>query len=189
VCDVCVQVKFLEVVDTMVGHILSHLAAAQQQQQQQQQADGQAGPGTTGSPSPSATAPATDAYAVCITGDHSTPVVFGDHSHEPVPFTLAWVGDAVAAAGGVAALPGCHPGQRIPLPDVKQPPDLQQLLQQAQQQQSGDSSSSSIGAGASGVCWDGVVVFDELVAARGSLGRFPGSEVMRLIKEFLHTAA
>ncbi|DBA96948.1 TPA: hypothetical protein ACH3X1_001278 [Trebouxia sp. C0004] len=30
-------------------------------------------------------------YSVCVTGDHSTPVLFGDHSHEPVPFTLAHV--------------------------------------------------------------------------------------------------
>ena len=25
---------------------------------------------------------------VCITGDHTTPVLFGDHSFEPVPFAL-----------------------------------------------------------------------------------------------------
>jgi hypothetical protein len=168
---VCLQVKFLEVVDTMVGHILAHLAAAQQQQQQE------AGQGAVG------TSTATDAYAVCITGDHSTPVVFGDHSHEPVPFTLAWVSDAVAAIGGAAQLAACSPGQRIPLPDVKQPPDLQQLLQQAQQQAQ---SSSSRCSGAA--CWDEVVAFDELSAARGSLGRFPGSQVMPLIKDFLHTA-
>lgn len=30
-------------------------------------------------------------YAICITGDHSTPVLFGDHSHEPVPFTIAHI--------------------------------------------------------------------------------------------------
>eukprot|EP00884_Botryococcus_braunii_P022159 jgi/Botrbrau1/8627/Bobra.0196s0021.2 len=30
-------------------------------------------------------------YAVCVTADHSTPVVFGDHSHEPVPFVMAHV--------------------------------------------------------------------------------------------------
>lgn len=31
---------------------------------------------------------------------------------------------------------------------------------------------------------DPVRSFDELSAARGALGRFPGSEVMRLIKRF-----
>jgi 2,3-bisphosphoglycerate-independent phosphoglycerate mutase len=25
---------------------------------------------------------------VCITGDHSTPVKYGDHSHEPVPICI-----------------------------------------------------------------------------------------------------
>ena len=32
---------------------------------------------------------------------------------------------------------------------------------------------------------DAVRSFDELSAARGSLGRFPGSEVMTLIKQFV----
>ena len=35
-------------------------------------------------------------YLVCVTGDHSTPVEYGDHSFEPVPFTLA-PASAVAA--------------------------------------------------------------------------------------------
>ena len=35
-------------------------------------------------------------YAVCVTGDHATPVLFGDHSHEPVPFTIAHVRHVVS---------------------------------------------------------------------------------------------
>ena len=48
-------------------------------------------------------------FAVCVTGDHSTPVVFGDHSHEPVPLALAHVRRARAltctmvSGGGVSA--------------------------------------------------------------------------------------
>ena len=34
-------------------------------------------------------------YAVAVTGDHSTPAVYGDHSHEPVPFAIAHVRHAV----------------------------------------------------------------------------------------------
>jgi len=28
---------------------------------------------------------------VCITGDHTTPVRYGDHSHEPVPIVVGCV--------------------------------------------------------------------------------------------------
>lgn len=38
-------------------------------------------------------------YSVLLTGDHSTPVMFGDHSHEPVPLAMARVRDVVAALG------------------------------------------------------------------------------------------
>jgi 2,3-bisphosphoglycerate-independent phosphoglycerate mutase len=27
-------------------------------------------------------------YFICVTGDHSTPVEYGDHSFEPVPFAI-----------------------------------------------------------------------------------------------------
>ena len=30
-------------------------------------------------------------FSILVTGDHSTPVLFGDHSHEPVPLALAHV--------------------------------------------------------------------------------------------------
>lgn len=39
-------------------------------------------------------------YAICVTGDHSTPVLFGDHSHEPVPFTIAHVRHVVSLQHG-----------------------------------------------------------------------------------------
>lgn len=29
---------------------------------------------------------------ICITGDHSTPVLYGDHTHEPVPFGISTIG-------------------------------------------------------------------------------------------------
>jgi len=32
----------------------------------------------------------TDAI-ICVTGDHTTPVRYGDHSHEPVPFVMGHV--------------------------------------------------------------------------------------------------
>jgi hypothetical protein len=38
-------------------------------------------------------------FSVVVTGDHSTPVMFGDHSHEPVPLAVADVNDVVAGLG------------------------------------------------------------------------------------------
>ncbi len=63
------QVRFQEAVDAMVGQLLRRLWEAEA-----------AGRGR---------------YVVAVTGDHSTPVVFGDHSHEPVPFAVATVKHAV----------------------------------------------------------------------------------------------
>lgn len=36
-----------------------------------------------------------DRLFVCVTGDHSTPVNYGDHSPEPIPFSIAAVRDVV----------------------------------------------------------------------------------------------
>jgi hypothetical protein len=38
-------------------------------------------------------------FSILVTGDHSTPVMFGDHSHEPVPLAYADVADVVASLG------------------------------------------------------------------------------------------
>ena len=38
-------------------------------------------------------------FSVLVTGDHSTPVMFGDHSHEPVPLAIADVADIVTLVG------------------------------------------------------------------------------------------
>ena len=39
-------------------------------------------------------------FTVVVTGDHSTPVMFGDHSHEPVPIAIAHVRHVVSEIGG-----------------------------------------------------------------------------------------
>jgi hypothetical protein len=197
----------------MVGHLLLRLHDAETQQQHEQQQQQQR-------------------YAVCVTGDHSTPVVFGDHSHEPVPLAVARVSEAVAAMGGPEQVQlrrkhmiGDAEQQQqvgwIPLPNMKQPPALQELLQQAAQQRRrreaaarGDAwcgdvqqqgvvqpaaAGAAATAGADSIgrwpeAWpqrqrlreasDGVCAFDELSAARGSLGRFTGAGVMPLLKQF-----
>lgn len=141
-------------------------------------------------------------FSICVTGDHSTPVIFGDHSHEPVPFAVAHVRHALRAMGGARQLALRAIGAKVPLPNVKAPPPLQALLSQAAQQQRrreaaaagrafGEGGADDEGLGAWRETWpqevlgDGVCAFDELSAARGGLGRFPGSQVMPLLKQFV----
>lgn len=59
------QVGYLEVVDAMVGQLVKQLWQAETEGR---------GP-----------------FTICITGDHSTPVEYGDHSHEPVPLAIAQI--------------------------------------------------------------------------------------------------
>jgi 2,3-bisphosphoglycerate-independent phosphoglycerate mutase len=201
------KVRYLEVVDRMIGHLLvalhdAEVAQEQQQQQkeeeddkvdveqqrrqQQQQDVGQQRP--------------VQRYAVCVTGDHSTPVLFGDHSHEPVPVALARVCDTVTAMGGLSQLElrRAHMGERLPLPDMANPPPIEELRRQA------DAQVARRRAAADGVAWtpgvaaesgwreawpavaacDAVLAYNELSAARGCLGRFTGAGVMPLIKQF-----
>lgn len=233
------QVKFLEVVDQMLGQIISQLHAAE--------------------------SAGNCRYSVCVTGDHSTPVVFGDHSHEPVPFTVAHVRHVVDMLGGVEQLTLRQPGVKLPVPNVKATPSLGEMLKQARQQAArrqaalggrqwvnqghkemhgpleisrnengaavsrngaadtlpvslhkadlnpmsipqavtgpvdqgpvslteakNDDVSSEYGpwveSWPQGTLGDNVMFFDEISAARGSLGRFPGSEVMTLLKQFV----
>ena len=60
-----------------------------------QRADGMIGSLRRRLSSASSSSPLTH-YAIVVTGDHSTPVLSGDHSHEPVPLLLT----AVTADGG-----------------------------------------------------------------------------------------
>lgn len=69
-------------------------------------------------------------YVLALTGDHSTPVEFGDHSCEPVPFFLCKV-----PVDPAASVEPVSPG------------------------------------------------FNEVDCACGTLGRFPGSEMMSIIKQ------
>jgi 2,3-bisphosphoglycerate-independent phosphoglycerate mutase len=95
-------------------------------------------------------------FSVCLTGDHSTPVLYGDHSCEPVPFVIARVRDVWRVLQAkLAASPGGE------------------AEQEALARVSGNDES------------DGIPHFSEVDAARGSLGRFPGSEVMPIIKSYL----
>lgn len=184
------KVRFLEAADAMVGRCLARLAAAEAEAAASSGADG--GGGGAGDRWPEG------GFAVCVTGDHSTPVVFGDHSHEPVPFSVARVRDAVAALGGAARLAPAD--AKVAMPDAKAPPSADELRAQAALKEERRRAAAAAeagtadddGGGAGGVVWpprlvlgDAVAAFDELSAARGALGRFPGSEAMPLLKRFI----
>ncbi|KAK9845885.1 hypothetical protein WJX81_005130 [Elliptochloris bilobata] len=95
--DTVLKVRYLEAVDAMTRQLVARLAAAEA-----------AGRGR---------------FAVCVTGDHSTPVVFGDHSHEPVPLALAHLRHVVDALGGPGAVAASDLGPiPHPAPSAAQPP-------------------------------------------------------------------
>lgn len=114
-------------------------------------------------------------YFLCITGDHSTPVEYGDHSYEPVPFTLCKLKDFVGALGGESALMTTSLDP-FPLPMVDAGEDITVGLVMTGQE---DRSKLQAFSG------DLVFEFNETAAARGCLGRFPGGEMMGVIKAFL----
>ncbi|KAJ8775111.1 hypothetical protein K2173_020115 [Erythroxylum novogranatense] len=113
-------------------------------------------------------------YCLCVTGDHSTPVEYGDHSFEPVPFALCRLRDFVGAVGGDSVVMKTSL-DAFPLPTIKAGEDLEAEDIEAQ------SSSKELGA----FSGDSVSEFDEISASRGCLGRFPGGEMMGIIKKFL----
>ncbi|KAI3808609.1 hypothetical protein L1987_24564 [Smallanthus sonchifolius] len=62
-------------------------------------------------------------FFLCVTGDHSTPVEYGDHSFEPVPFTLCRLKDYVGAVGGESVVLQTSL-DTFPLPTVETGDDL-----------------------------------------------------------------
>ncbi|CAA0840881.1 Cofactor-independent phosphoglycerate mutase [Striga hermonthica] len=112
-------------------------------------------------------------YYICVTGDHSTPVEYGDHSFEPVPFTLCRLKDFVGAVGGDSHLleTSLDP---FPLPSVEEGSDGLESGYVSHEEKPGGAFKG-----------DGVCEFNEIAASKGCLGRFDGSEMMGIIKGFL----
>ena len=113
-------------------------------------------------------------YVVCVTGDHSTPVLYGDHSNEPVPLALAHLADAVAALGGADV------ARATRLAPIRTPEFCPRGSLAA------DPDARSPGAAVAG---DAVFRFDEVAAAAGGLGRFCGAGLMPLLRAFSDTRA
>ncbi|XP_004304161.1 PREDICTED: uncharacterized protein LOC101299214 [Fragaria vesca subsp. vesca] len=116
-------------------------------------------------------------YFLCVTGDHSTPVEYGDHSFEPVPFTICSLKDFVGAVGVEMVLGASL--DPFPLPTVKEGEYPTEPVEMAQEQTKQPRAFNG----------DSVCEFNEIAAARGCLGRFPGGEMMGVIKNFLELEA
>ncbi|AQK40308.1 probable 2,3-bisphosphoglycerate-independent phosphoglycerate mutase [Zea mays] len=112
-------------------------------------------------------------YFLCVTGDHSTPVEYGDHSFEPVPFAICRLRD-YAGAVGVDNIINTQL-DAFPLPSVKSGEDLLDNIESL------DHKPDQLKA----FSGDTVCEFNEIATARGCLGRFPGSEMMGIIKKFI----
>ncbi|KAL0023909.1 hypothetical protein WJX79_009725 [Trebouxia sp. C0005] len=118
-------------------------------------------------------------YCVCVTGDHSTPVLFGDHSHEPVPFTVAHVRHVVEQLGGASCVMNT-PLTHIPHPSPSDPSvALHALAQAALRRRKMNPLMETQSTG------DVVNSFGEAAAAAGFLGRFPGIAIMPLVQQFI----
>lgn len=115
-------------------------------------------------------------YYLCVTGDHSTPVEYGDHSFEPVPFTMCRLKDLVGAVGGESVIDGISLDP-FPLPTVVPGEDLEWRESHKMEEERNQECQAFGG--------DSVCEFDEISAAKGCLGRFPGGEMMGIIKKFL----
>lgn len=111
-------------------------------------------------------------YYICVTGDHSTPVEYGDHSFEPVPFTLCRLRDFVAAVGETTVMETSL--DSFPLPSVNAGEDIGEEVVPSEK----TGARKAFGG-------DQVSEFSEMAAARGCLGRFPGSEMMGIIKKYV----
>lgn len=85
--------------------------------------------------------------------------------------------------GGLAELqqqplqPIPHPGEALPT--------LAEFGQQVARQGAAAAPSAAAEVAADRLCGDPVQVFSELAAGHGALGRFPGSGVMPLVRQFL----
>jgi 2,3-diphosphopglycerate-independent phosphoglycerate mutase len=195
------KVGYLEVVDTMVGQLLRLLWQAEKINLTRHEEDRN-------------DVEEQQNYTIIVTGDHSTPVEFGDHSNEPVPFAIAHVCHAVRALGGDMAV------EKIKLGPIPHPKSDQKEIEDNEGEgtrgpdnlgngksaifdanasngkTNGFTSNTSLlmngGGSSSGTMatsnkfhyGDSVLKFTEFDAAEGALGRFPGSQVMNVVKHY-----
>ena len=109
-------------------------------------------------------------YVVVINGDHSTPVVLGDHSHEPVPFAVAEVAKVAPRLG----MDVREDLERLELLETIEPAEKGPWRQEEERW---EEKRDSVGVDAG--------LFTERGCAGGELGRFLGADVMQIIRHYV----
>ncbi|KAL5130673.1 Cyanogenic beta-glucosidase [Glycine soja] len=110
---------------------------------------------------------------LCVRGDHSTPVEYRDHSFEMVPFAICWLKDFVGAIGeSTISKSSIDP---FPIASVKSGEDLLDDLETEDRRDKCCEAYSG----------DSVYELNEVAAAKGCPGHFPGGEMMGIIKKFI----
>lgn len=184
------KVKYLEVADKVLGQLIRLLWEQEEGQKCRSTENGCV----------------SMEYSIVVTGDHTTPLNYGDHSYEPVPFAISYLKDIVAAVGGSNVV------KNIPLGSIPTPHNCEVGMkhdgvahdsnkkidtcneQLCLQDDANDNHGSPFCTTntnevsvrnndhlASDSVPDNVCKFSEIDAAEGSLGRFPGREIMPLI--------
>ena len=164
------KVRGLQAADHMVGQLARRLWEARTQVLR--------GNASTGRP-----AAAPPRFLLCVTGDHSTPAEYGDHAEEPVPFAVCDLEGYVRVRGEQNVL--STPLEPFPFPSDGE--DEGNGLEMRSQNECVETSRCACGVAndhitKAGTIADSVVHFDEISAAKGVLGRFPGCEMFQVLK-------
>ncbi|RZC25609.1 hypothetical protein D0Y65_004343 [Glycine soja] len=116
-------------------------------------------------------------FFLCAKGDHSTPVEYGDHSFESVPFAICRLKDFVGAIGeSTISKSSLDP---FPIPSVKSGEDLLDDLETKERR---DKCCEAYRG-------DSVYQMNEAAVAKGCLGCIPGGEMVGIIKKFINLDA
>lgn len=123
-----------------------------------------------------------DNFAVLLGGDHSTPVAFGDHSHEPVPLVACpSVADALRAMAATSDGRARLAEERAVLTVAKAEAEVASIPHDGDP--GGDAPVHAVCPDTGRVLRAPGGAFTEASCASGALGRFLGSEVIGLVRQ------
>lgn len=148
------KIDFIELVDTMIGQLVRMLYNAGE-----------------------------DAV-IAVTGDHSTPVEFGDHSFEPVPFAMSTVNAICDMLGGDEGLSVLPQGDLFH-PCLSSHTEAQDRICEQKIDNYKAELKRFVHNGSPKN--DTAARFSENEAAKGVLGRFPGSSVLGIMQSLANS--